>query len=417
VERIAFFVATFPQPSETFLRREMLGLHRDGCRVLVCALRKADTLGPTTGEAQTVPCSYRPARASWRALISVAWLVLWRPVGLMRLIAYIWRLGRRGPRWALQLVTNLHAVAYFARIIERTRVQQVHGYFMNAPAVIAVAVSRVLQVPLTLAGHACDVFVEPAPLSVLIDYARLIRACNVDAAEQLLRASPDRQGRKVQLIHHGLDVREWCPAQTQVEEASSEVLFLSAGRFVEKKGFRLLLESWALVHASRPSLHLVLAGDGPLAPTLHRLVKEKRLSDCVCLPGWLQQSQLRQLLRRARAVVIPSIVARDGDRDGIPNILLEGGACGVPAVVSPLPGLCEVVRHERNGLVCEPDDPDSLAQAVLRLANDPALSARLGATARATVERDFDAATCVRRVRAFFDEAQPADGSKDRPHH
>jgi len=405
LERVAFFVSTFPQPSETFLQREILGLRQGGCCVLVCALQKADTHGLATREAQATPCSYRPARASWRAATSVAWLVLRRPLGLMRLIRCVWRFSCREPRWGLRLLANLHAVAYFARIAERIRVQQVHGYFMNAPGVIAVAVSCVLQVPLTLAGHARDVFTEAAPLSVLMDYARLVRACNMDTVQQLLRGSLDRQARKVRLVHHGLDVQEWCPAQTQVEEASSEVLFLSAGRFVEKKGFHLLLQGWGVVQASRPSLRLVLAGDGPLAPVLHRLVEEKRLSDCICLPGWLQKEELRQLLRRARAVVIPSIVAHDGDRDGIPNILLESGACAVPAVVSRLPGLCEVVCHEHNGLVCEPENPDSLARAILRLANDAALSARLGANARATVKRDFDAATCVRRVRAFFDEA------------
>lgn len=408
MKRIAFFVSTFPKLSEAFALREILGLSEQGVSITVCALEADPTVVRFAHEATT--CLYRPSWISWPAVASIGWLFMTQPGSAARLLVCLIQMSFHNPIWSLRMLRNLHAMAYFAHHLEQASVEQVHGYFLNQPSVVALGVSIVLRVPLTLAGHARDVFVEPGPLEVLLRHAHLVRVCNADAANELARRAPTHSVDRIRLIHHGINLKEWCCDHgREGDQGPQKYIFVAAGRFVAKKGFDVLLRSWRLLHDNKAQL--VIAGDGPMRPSLQRMIDTGGLASRVILPGWLSPEQVRSLLCQAYAVVIPSVVADDGDRDGIPNVLLEAAACGVPAIVTCLPGLSEIVRHEENGLLCAPGDPAELARAIERISSDVSLQHRLSVGARVQIQRSFDAQQSLRKLWQFFAEAEAIDAA------
>ncbi len=397
--RIAIVLATYPQESETFVQREIAALREAGLSIVVWALRRGRVEATATVE-MGAPVVYRPGRLSAQALGSIAWLVIRRPGDMLRLVGCILATAVHSPGWALRLALNTHTVARFARAAARDGIDHVHGYFLNLPAVVAMAVGTTRNLPLTLAGHARDLFVDPGPLDLLLRRARQVRVCSSEAARYLEHSVPEAGRPKVRLIHHGIDVHTWCPPASRREPTVP--LLMAIGRFVPKKGFDVLLCATGILRRRGAAAHLALVGDGPLQQTLRRLTADEGLDGDVTFTGWLSQESVRRLLRQATVLAVPSLPACDGDRDGLPNVVLEAAACGALIVASRVPGLCEFIEDGCNGLLCEPGDAVLLAGALERALADGPLRERLGCQARRTVEGRFGMRRCVEQMEAFF---------------
>jgi len=413
VMRVAYCLAQFPSGSETFLLREIRALRRRGFDLTVWALRSGGDFCLRPGEATGgVRVLYRPSWRSlqtWRAL---AWLCACRLHRLPLLLACVVHVGCAcSVRTAWSLVCNLHAVAFFSRDAVARRVELVHGCFMNLPGVLALAVGVVIGRPFTVAGHARDVFVEGQACRVLARRAAAVVVCHGAAGRWLAERLDGSARRKLYLIRHGIDVRRYRGVEDARLQTGRPTWVLAAGRLVEKKGFDVLVRSWRIMADQGDSFRLVIAGDGPEANRLLRLVRSMGLSRRVRFTGWQGQAGMRSLLARAVVLVVPSVVARDGDRDGIPNVLLEACAARVPVVASRLPGIDEVVVDRVTGVLVRPGDPAALARALSEMLSDGQLRADLARRAEAWVGARFDIRMTVRRwVRLFMEmrRARPA---------
>jgi glycosyltransferase involved in cell wall biosynthesis len=291
------------------------------------------------------------------------------------------------------------------RYIQQEQVDHVHGYFMNLPGVVAMLAARSTGRPFTLAGHARDVFVDAGPLRLMIGSAKGVVACNQDAAIHLRERAGTRLASKVHLIPHGIDTQQWL-YDVEADFGEEDVpRIAAAGRFVEKKGFRFLLEACHLLRERGCAFRLILAGDGPERTTLEAVLRRRDLFDCVEMPGWLSEERLRRTFRQARLLAVPSVKAADGDRDGLPNVVLEAAACGLPCVASELPGLISFVRHGETGLLVDPRSSTALASAVERLLTNGELRDDLGRQARLEIESRFDLSQNVDQLIALFREA------------
>jgi glycosyltransferase involved in cell wall biosynthesis len=176
---------------------------------------------------------------------------------------------------------------------------------------------------------------------------------------------------------------------------------------VPKKGFDVLVEAVAELTARGVELELVIAGeDGPDAANVRRLVAE-RCPDAVQFTGPLSQCELLALYRGADVFALACRVDADGDRDGIPNVMVEAMAAGLPVVSTAVSGIPELVRDGENGLLVPPEDPGALASALLRLATDVPLRDRLAAAGRDTVAERFDGDVLARRMAGLFRGGQP----------
>jgi glycosyltransferase involved in cell wall biosynthesis len=284
---------------------------------------------------------------------------------------------------------------------QRYDVLHVHWVVPNAALVLDIARSHGL--PLVVSLHGSDVFVAErlAPARRLaravFHAAGAITACSRDLHERALRlgAHPARTCT----LPYGVDVAAFStPRRLGVREGlgvpPEDLLVLGFGRLVEKKGFRYLIEAAARVSGVR----VVIAGEGDLRAELESLALASRAP--VRFAGALDRDAMAAALQAADAVVVPSVVDRAGNVDGLPNTLLEALAAGRPVIASRVAGIPDVVKDGEHGLLVEAKDVNGLASALMRLRDDPALGGRLGRAARERVSASFswDAA-----ARAFED--------------
>lgn len=401
---IAYVLATFPEPSETFVVREVEALQRRGFRITVWAIRDSGDAGHAGLEFPEGPrVLYRPSAASRDGIVHLLALAACHPVRFATVLAYACILAVHSPRWAAALLRNLHAVACFARDAQREGVDHIHGYFLNLPAVLAMAVAILARLPFTVAGHARDIFVCPGPVAFLVRHAQGVILCSKAVASELGKHIPKEMRPRLQVIRHGIDTTRWkAPSSNGRIHKDDVPTILAIGRLVEKKGFDVLLRSCAVLRDRAIAFRLLIVGDGPQAQRLRRSVVREGLAERVVLTGWMRQVHLRQIMGTATALAVPSVVARDGDQDGIPNVVLEAAACGVPVVASRLPGMTEAVEDGVTGVLVGPGDHQALARGIERILRNQDWRERLAERGRRKVERDFDIRRNARLIGQVF---------------
>jgi glycosyltransferase involved in cell wall biosynthesis len=278
--------------------------------------------------------------------------------------------------------------AFVAERLVGRRVGGVHGYFAHTPAEVAARAAALLGVPYGFSTHARDA--RKVALDVLTERARkaaCVVACNTDVAEEIRRS-----GARVHLMPHGVDLRRFHP---QPQRHAKELRLLSVGRLVEKKGFHVLLAAAARLDFA---FRLRIIGEGPERERLSEIIETRGLAGRVTLEGSLTHAELPSAYAEADAVVVPSVRDSSGDRDGLPNVVLEAMACARPVVASDISAVGCAVDDGETGLLVPPDDAHTLASALRRLADAPALRERLGRGGRARVERDYEVGRCTERL-------------------
>ena len=357
--------------SEIFIQREIEAVIALGGSGIVVGVAD-ESVARLGGKAEAGAATNMPRAACAAAydlrsgLLALARCGLWQ----LRRWGALLRLARALPRAVSQPLTHIHA------------------HFAHLPAIYGCGLAAIFGLPFSVSVHARDAWVPwPAGIAAL-SQARHIICCNEAVKERLLTLRPVLAGRTY-LVYHGLLRRELPPDSITASER--EPCLFAAGRWVPKKGFAVLIRAFALAREHVPSLRLCLAGDGPEAEAIRRIVSELGVAtaSAIAMPGWLSQGEMRNWLLRCAAVVVPSLAAADGDRDGIPNIVLEAMAAGAPVVASRIGGIPEAVADNVTGRLVEPGDSAALAEAICALMAQPAVARAWSAAARERLRRDF----------------------------
>lgn len=295
-----------------------------------------------------------------------------------------------------ELVTDLVAHAGSAGV------GHLHAHFAGLSTEIAAGAAARLGISFSLTAHARDIFrhqVDREALRTQLGRARFVATISRFHVDYLV----DQIGlpaERVRLIYSGLPLQQ-LPWSRAPREAG---LIVAVGRLIEKKGFGTLIEAFALLRCELPASRLVIVGDGPEYESLRQLIERHRLEARVLLAGALPPQHALEWISRASVLAAPCCQAVDGDRDGLPTVLLEAMALGTPCVATPVTGIPEAIEHERTGLMVPPRDAAALAGAILRLQRDPDLAASIARAARALVEERFDLARNAARLRRAFEE-------------
>ena len=193
---------------------------------------------------------------------------------------------------------------------------------------------------------------------------------------------------KVEVIPMGVDLKGLFTPDPRVERKTDELLFV--GRLVEKKGVHFLLEAMPAVIKKHPTVRLILAGSGPMEEELKQKAAQLHLSDKVDFLGMVAQTQLPALYQRATLAIFPFVVAKSGDQEGFGLVQVEAMGCECPVIAGDLPAIHDIIAHEENGLIFPSGNTQALADAIIKLLDDPELRARLAGEGRKSVVQKFD---------------------------
>ncbi|MEP6462640.1 MAG: glycosyltransferase family 4 protein [Frankiaceae bacterium] len=413
-QEIIFIVRSWPRLSQTFVLDEILGLERLGLPMHIVALTAAhEAVVQAEVSSVQAPVDYlseRPERI--RVVADHVRQALVAPVRYLRAVALA--LGRGERDEGYQTASRGQRLTMAVRLAALTRAHSrgdgavpvhLHAHFAHDPAAVAMLAHLLTGLPWSFTGHARDLWqVAPAALAERVASAQFTVTCSRAGADHVRALTPAGRQSRIRLIHHGVDVERYLPGPAH-QPAGPRLSIVSVGRLVEKKGFADLLEALRLLVDRGYAPTCTIYGEGPLHDSLTERAGQLGLSTIVTFAGVRSREELLPLLQRADVFALTPYVTADGDRDGIPNVIVEAMACALPVVATSEAGVPEIVVDGLNGLLADPRDASGVADRLAAVADDAALRARLGAEARRTVLAGFDARDRARELAALFEPA------------
>jgi colanic acid/amylovoran biosynthesis glycosyltransferase len=393
--KVGYVVKRYPRYSETFIVNEILAHEAAGMEVEIFSL-----LPPEDGHFQDAisrvraPVTYLQAKGLkaadfWSTLDDAG-----------EILPYLWDSleEARGEdvRYAYQSIV-------LARETRLRGIDHLHAHFATASTTVARLAARFARIPYTMTAHAKDIFhesVNPEDLRrKLRDAAATVTVSDYNL--EYLRASYGPIAKDVRRIYNGLELEKF--SYEEPRRRAPEIL--AVGRLVEKKGFDDLIEACALLRNRSVQFRCRIIGLGEQERELRAKVKRLKLGDRVELPGPRPQNALIEAVGRAAVFAAPCVIGGDGNRDGLPTVLLEAMALGTPCVSTDVTGIPEVLHDGETGLMVPQRDTNALAGAIERLLADPALRVELAGRARQLVEVEFDVRRNAALLRKTFEAA------------
>jgi glycosyltransferase involved in cell wall biosynthesis len=402
--KFLYLSSILPTRSETFVYHELFALRGRGMRVRAATVHPpARDLGEARLESLAAEAIPIYGAGTARLLRDAAAELLRRPGRTVRVLGLALRdaacaadvRGRRRLKVLWQALAGL-ALAHRVRPLG---VRHVHAHMAHVPTTIAMYSARQLGVRFSFTGHANDLFPQRALLAEKLRRAAFV-ACISHWHRKLYREiAPDLPDERLPIVRCGVAV----PPEAVTPGTRPQLRTLGVGRLVPKKGFDVLLRAVAQLVAAGCELSCRIIGGGPEETTLRRLAAELRIETRVAFDGSQPHAAVQGAIRSADVFVLPCRVDDSGDRDGIPVVLMEALAAGVPVLTGDLPAIRELVRHEDTGLLTPPGDVATVAAGLRRLHDDRSLLQSLGTRGREWVREEFEREVNVSRLIAAFD--------------
>lgn len=385
--RIGYVLKMYPRFSETFIVNEILALEESGQQIDIFSLRlPVDGRFHESLAEVRAPVTYLPSQVKPQEL----WDLLRQGLGTLPSLSV-----HMTDVLALP-VGDAAAAVQLAMGVRRLGITHLHAHFGSVATDVARVAARLVGVGYSFTAHAKDIFHCDVDLEALrrkiADASAVVTVSDYNLRHLRETFGPDADN--VVRIHNGLDLDRFA----YTAPADRPPVVVGLGRLVPKKGFTYLVDAVAMLVGEGRDVRLDLVGTGEEEQALHTQVEALGLHRHVRLLGALSQPRARAAVRQAAALAAPCVVATDGNRDGLPTVLLEAMALGTPCVATPVTGIPEAVRAEHTGLLVPPGDPAALAASLARLLDDAGLRLRLATNARALVEREFD----IRRTSAHL---------------
>ena len=426
---VAYILKGFPRLSETFIASEIYRMEQEGLRLRLIVIKPADEdvhhevvdrikakpcYLPPTSSLSGVPLPWWVAKHLRSFLPVILRVILRHPFGTVRAAAAAFaqavRSRRRLTSWPRKVYMKefFLAAAVADKLSDAPDVRHVHAHFCHGATTVTWLAAMMTGLSFSFTAHAKDIYCDTLnPAGLLkrkMDAARFVVTCTDANREYLQRLSRT----KVHCIYHGLnaDFTRLLKEHAGPSTRNGRIRLLSVGRLVEKKGFDIFVEACGILRRRGVAFESVIVGeDGEHTEEVKRRIASHNLEQSVRLIGPMPQARLFEEYQRATMFCLPCRVLDNGDRDGIPNVLVEAMACGLPVVTTAISGIPEVVKDEINGLLVPTENPEALADALMRINQDHSLARRLSAEARSTVSERFDGDRFAAELAALFREA------------
>ncbi len=401
--KVAIFLKGYPRLSETFIAQEIANLQKAGLELELVSLRHpTDSKRHPVHEEITAPVSYLPeyVHHEWKRCILGWWRARKLPGYAKARTIWLKDLVRDRTRNRVRrFVQSLVAAAELPDDIG-----WLYGHFIHTPGSVTRYTAILRELPFSISAHAKDIWTSPDwELKEKLADARWTVTCTKGGADHLSSLAPNGgsgngngNGGKVKLVYHGLDLNRFPRPEQKVSnrdgtDDKNPVRFLSVGRAVEKKGLDTLLQALADLPTDLHWRWTHIAG-GPLLGALKQQASDLGLTDRLSFLGSQAQSRVLQAYRESDIFVLPCRIAADGDRDGLPNVIVEAQSQCLPVLSTPISGIPELIENGVNGVLVEPNSPQQLASALIDMSADPTRRSQMGNLGADKVHESFNAA-------------------------
>lgn len=399
--RVAYIVGCYPFINITFIYREIVSMRRQGVQLDVIGMippRNGYVLEEARHEMET---TFYVRPINWLMFITAHFFYfLTRPHIYLHSLIYL--VTRPHNKLFLWLKTWGHFALgpYVAWHLRKQKPDHIHAHFADRSGVVAYIAARLLGINHSFTAHAKDIYAENVFLADRINVAEFVTTCTRYNWDYL--SSLTDRPEKVHCLYHGLDFSNF--AKLENHSQPDLPIILAIGKLKEKKGFPYLVEACALLRNQGQNFQCWIIGEGPDRADMLAQIEQLQLQDHVCLKGNMPFTQILDAFTQATIFTLPCVIAANNDRDGIPNVILEAMAAGVPVVSTAVSAIPEVIVHNETGYLVASKDSQELANGLAHLLNSSMERERLVENARTFVQENFEIDQNVERLKLLFEQ-------------
>lgn len=381
---MAYIIEKFPSPTESFILNEILELQKRGGELYVLVLRKQKRyLHIPEFKNFILPiiflpkiCFFFPLRSFLRGFLS----------------RIVFRAVRPGLHTGslLKDLRNYQIGLFFARRLRTKNIDHVHAHFAFVAVDIASILSKLLGVEYSFTAHAQDIYTNLPKIQQAIGDASFTVTCTQYNRNYLNKISNSKYADKIFTVYHGVRISKWLSNHHYHEISYSGIRMLSIARLIEKKGLIYLLKAIRLLVERDIQVTCTIIGEGPLRGYLENYMKDNGLENAVRILNFLPQEQLKTFFAQSDIFILPCVIAKDGDRDGLPNVIMEAMLSGVPVISTPVSAIPEIIQDGITGILVRGKDSKAIADAVIKLKKCPELYYKITSDGRKSVIERFD---------------------------
>lgn len=393
--RLAYLISQYPAISHTFILREVLALQERGFAVRVASVNPPDRPPDRLTEAER-----REAARTWYlkpqgfrgALTALLTALPRRPLALLRGLRTALQLG------GTDLKRLLYSLAYWVEAVmigewmRREGTQHLHVHFATPAAAVGMLAKVMFPIGFSFTVHGPDELYDVTAyrLAEKIAHADFVLCISHYARSQMMKLAPVAHWSKFEISRLGVDPERF--ARRPDKPAGDPFELLCVGRLVPAKGQHILLDTLAALIRQGRRVHLTLVGQGPDMASLQAQSARLGLDDAVTLTGAVNQDRILGYYHQADAFVLPSFA------EGLPVVLMEAMALGVPCITTHITGVPELIRDGVEGLLVAPSDADGLATAITRLMETPTLGPKLATAGRERVLAEYTLSASIAKL-------------------
>lgn len=394
--RIGYMTGEYPRSSDTFIQREVAAVREHGVEVETISIRKtpvSEHVGPEQRDEAGRTHYVLPCSPLMLALAHIGCFVR-SPARWFRAFRLAWKTREHGIKGTLRQMAYFLEAAIVARIVRKKRIEHLHNHFANSSCSVAMLAAEMGAFTFSFTLHGPAIFFETARwrLDEKIRRASFVACISHFCRSQAMIWADPSEWDKLRIVHCGVIPENYTPRLH--DEVGRRLLFV--GRLAPVKGLNVLLDAFAQVQETHSVSELVIIGDGPQREDLQQRVRRDGLDSAVRFAGKLSQTEVADLLNQSDLFVLPSFA------EGVPVVLMEAMAAGLPVVTTNIAGVSELVTHGESGLLLAPGDVDALVNGIRQLLDDAELRNTYGAAGREQVRREFEITGQARKLVDLF---------------
>jgi glycosyltransferase involved in cell wall biosynthesis len=400
---LAYIVSRFPDYTETFIAREMVEFCRRGWDLTIFSLQKICNQKIIQPEAKRLfpRVTYTPFLFSSTLLQAIWHFLRHRRQVLLKVLILLAFQNKTRLDLYLKTWVFLPKAVLLAYLMQRGGVQHIHAHWAHHPTTVALIIHLLTGIRYSFTTHAHDLYVNKILLPLKIEQASFvitIARYNINILRNYNNGCKD----KIHLIYNAIDLEDY---RAKKRPLLQPPLILAIGRLIPMKGFDFLIRACIRLKQAGIAFQCMIVGDGPEMNRLNKMITKATIEENVRCIGPQGQAVIKDLLQQASLFVVPSIISRDGSHDGLPTVLIESLAMGVPSIASRVAGIPEIIDHYKTGILVPPARADDLFLAMQEMLSDSSLCHKVARQGRKKVEEFFSLEKNIGRLEWIFEKA------------